>query len=240
MLSIIFILWQGRQERKSKPTLIRNSLWKNLAFTSVCINVFLIWGAFNAFEQIINFYFQNVQLLPVLETSLRFLPTPISGTLSALVTGMILHRVRADAIINITTIISGISPLLMAIADPSWTYWKAGFTSIFLNSIAADSLFTVSNILIAGMFPIETQGIAAGVFNTISQVGKSFGLAFVALISNAVADQYDRADRESPEALVIGYRAAFWFLFAMNVASLVVSAVGLRRVGNVGKEKTHR
>ncbi|KAJ5495017.1 hypothetical protein N7539_000133 [Penicillium diatomitis] len=236
VLIICFVLWQDYQERHDKPTLIRNSLWKNLSFTAVCINVFIIWGAFNGLEQILNFFFQDVQGLFVIETSLHFIPTPITGLLSALATGMVLHYFRADAIINVTTIISAISPLLMAIINPSWSYWRCAFIVACLNPIAADALFTVSNILIADLFPPETQGLAGGVFNTVSQVGKSFGLTFVELISNVVSDaKVDPRHRYEPEGLMVGYRATFWFLLAVNVISLIVGAIGLRRVGKVGK-----
>ncbi|KAL4918961.1 major facilitator superfamily domain-containing protein [Aspergillus aurantiobrunneus] len=238
VLFLLFILWQEHQERRNKPTLIRNSLWKNLAFSSICANVFIIWGAFNGFEQMINFFFQNVQELPVLQTAIRFIPTPVTGLLSALATGLILHRIRADAIMNITTLISCISPLIMALVNPSWTYWRCAFIAINLNSIAADSLFTVSNILIAGVFPPETHGLAAGIFNTISQIGKSFGLTFVELIANVVSGNKVRPEeRNTPEGLMAGYRAAFWFLFAVNIVSLGIGAWGLRKVGNIGKKK---
>lgn len=199
----------------------------------------MIWGAFNAFEQLINFFFQDVQMISVLGTSLRFIPTPIVGIISSLVTGMVLHRLRADAIINVTTVVSCVSPLALALIDPKWSYWRCAFVAIALNSVAADSLFTVSNILIASVFPAETQGLAAGVFNTVSQIGKSFGLATVALISNTITkDQEQISDKGSPEALMIGYRAAFWALSGMNVGSLLVSVVGLRKIGNIGKKKT--
>lgn len=233
------MLWQEYQERHNKPTLIRNSLWKNASFTSICINVFIIWGAFNGFEQMINFFFQNVQELSVIQTAIRFIPTPVTGLLSALLTGMVLHRVRADGIINITTVISTVSPLIMALVHPSWSYWRCAFIAICLNSIAADSLFTVSNILIADMFPPETQGLAGGVFNTVSQIGKSFGLTFVELIANAVSDsKASDLERHSPDGLMVGYRSSFWFLFAANIISLGVGAIGLRKVGNIGKKKS--
>lgn len=239
LLIVGFVLWVGRQERLGRPALIANSLWKNSAFSTICFNVFMIWGAFNAFEQITNFFFQDVQLLSASETGWRFLPTPISGTLSSIATGLVLHRMRADSIVNVTTILSCLSPLLMALVNPVWTYWACPFTSIFLNSIGADSLFTVSNIVIASVFPAEMQGLAGGVFNTISQIGKSFGLALVALISNTVTDASSHEDKKSPEALMEGYRIAFWFLFAMNISSLAASVFGLRKVGNVGRDSSH-
>ncbi|KAB8220912.1 hypothetical protein BDV33DRAFT_202878 [Aspergillus novoparasiticus] len=205
----------------------------------MCVNVFMIWGAFNAFEQVINFFFQNVQHLSGVETAIQFIPTPITGLLSAFTTGFVLHMYRADAIINTTTLISCVSPLIMALVNPAWVYWRCASVAICLNSIAADSLFIVSNILIAGVSTAEMQGLAACVFNTVSHVGKSFGLAIIALISNQATDQQVHfEDTGSLEALMVGYRAAFCTLFVMNVASLVVSLFGLRNMGNIGKKKT--
>ncbi|KAJ5624255.1 major facilitator superfamily domain-containing protein [Penicillium lagena] len=240
-LLVGFVVWQRRQEILDRPTVIRNSLWRNTAFTAVCMNVFLIWGSFNATEQVINFVFQRVQGLSVLATSWQFLPIPISGTLSSLITGLILHRVRADIIISTTVIISSFSPIMMALSDPAWSYWKCSFPAIFLNCIAADSFFTISNMIIAGVFPAETQGLAAGVFNTISQIGKAVGMALTAMIANAVtehgleAHDIKHAEERYRMALMSGYRAAFYFLFAMNITSLVVSLIGLRKIGYVGR-----
>lgn len=50
LLIPIFVLWLYRQERLGRPALIPNSLWRNRIFTNICINVFMIWGSFNAFE----------------------------------------------------------------------------------------------------------------------------------------------------------------------------------------------
>lgn len=238
VLFLAFILWEGRQERLSKPTLIKNSLWKQAAFTCICVVVFMIWGSFNAFEQVVNFFFQDVQRLSVLETSLRFIPVSVVGFAVSVITGMILHRVRADALIAIATVISSLSPLLMALVDPAWTYWRYVFFAMCINPVAADVLFTVSSLTIAGMFPAETQGLASGVFHTVSQIGRTIGLALVALISNSITGKTSSAeDEQSPRSLMTGYHAAFWFLFAMNMTSLVVGLIGLRKVGNVGKEK---
>ncbi|KGO77899.1 hypothetical protein PITC_060800 [Penicillium italicum] len=44
-------------------------------------------------------------------------------------------------------------------------------------------------------------------------------------------------DKHSPDSLMTGYRASLWFLFAMNMTSLVVGLVKLRKVRNVGNGK---
>ncbi|EFQ99064.1 integral membrane protein [Nannizzia gypsea CBS 118893] len=236
ILFAVFVVWVGRQERLGLPALIPNSLWTNKVFTCTCVNVFLIWAAFNAFEQYQNFFFQEVQHLSPLDTALRFLPAPISGALTNVVVGLIIHRVRADWIVIITTILSGLAPVLMAVAQPSWSYWACAFLANFLNPIGADGIFTISNLLITSMFPPKTQGVAGGVFNTVSQTGKSIGLALTALVANKVTRDSRGGDKLSPEALLAGYQAAFWFCVALTMTSLCISIWGLRRIGKVGRK----
>lgn len=108
-----FIFWVGRQERLGRPAIIPNSLWRNKIFTTICIAVFLTWGAFNALETILTFYFQKVQLLSATQTSLRFLPSPVSGVLANVAMGLIVHRVPANWLVVVATIISCLAPLTM-------------------------------------------------------------------------------------------------------------------------------
>jgi MFS family permease len=79
VLIAAFILWVQRQEKLGRPAIIPNSIWRNKIFTSICVDVFLLWGAFNSMEALLTFFFQDVQLLSATQTSLRFLPLPIAG-----------------------------------------------------------------------------------------------------------------------------------------------------------------
>ncbi|MCJ1479746.1 hypothetical protein MMC13_008432 [Lambiella insularis] len=234
MFLLAFIFWIGRQERLNRPALIPNSLWRDRVFSCVCINVFCIWAAFNAFDQYLSFYFQNVQSINPLSTALYFLPAPVSGALTNIVVGLVVHRVRGDWIVVLTTVACAIGSILMAVADPGWSYWSCAFVANFLNPIGADGIFTVSNLLITSMFPSKTQGVAGGVFNTISQTGKSVGMALTALIANEVTASSLAVGKQGPEALLIGYRAAFWFCAALIVTSLFISVWGLKEIGVVG------
>ncbi|KAG2168453.1 hypothetical protein JADG_008192 [Aureobasidium aubasidani] len=234
---LAFVLWVGRQERLGRPALIPNSLWQHKGFSCICFNVFCVWAAFNAFEQYANFFFQDVQGNSPLGTALRFLPAPVSGALANVGVGLLVHRIRGDWIVVLTSIVSALASLLMAIIDPSWSYWRCAFVAQFFNPVGADGMFTVANLLITSMFPPGEQGVAGGVFNTISQTGKSVGMALTLLIAQQVTANSSYADKTSLEALMVGYRAAFWFCVALIVASLVVSVWGLRRIGKVGLKK---
>jgi MFS family permease len=92
-------------------------------------------------------------------------------------------------------------------------------------------LFTVSNLVISDAFPPEMQSLAGGVFNEVSQFGNSVGLAVTAAIAASITDR----SRED-DALMEGYRAAFWTIFAGTVVVIAVSAGGLRHAGFVGKK----
>ncbi|RDW75844.1 hypothetical protein BP5796_06665 [Coleophoma crateriformis] len=165
-----FVFWVGRQEKLGKPAIIPNSLWKNVAFTSVCLTVFFTWAAFNAFGYFASLYFQDVQQQPPMQTSLRFLPTVVAGILTNMVTGLLVN-----------------CGVLMALADIRWPYWYAAFPAIFLSPISSDVLYTTSMLIITSVFPHKTQSLAGGVFNTISQVGNAVGLAVGGVIAATVA-----------------------------------------------------
>ncbi|KAI9697107.1 MAG: hypothetical protein M1820_007922 [Bogoriella megaspora] len=232
-----FILWVGRQERNNKPAIIPNSLWRKRSFSVICIAVFLIWGSFNAAENQISFFFQDVQGLSPTQTSLRFLPSPVSGVLINVLNGFIIHRIHANWVVFIAIALTSLAPLLMAICNPAWSYWACTFLANAFLPAGADALFTISNLLITSVFPSKTQGLAGGVFNTVSQIGRTVGLALTQVIAGSVTARSSNPIKSSPPALLEGYRASFWFCFAVNVSTLIVAVWGLRSIGEVGHKR---
>lgn len=98
-------------------------------------------------------------------------------------------------------------------------------------------LFTVSSLIISRTFPSISQAIAGGVFNTVSQLGNSIGLAVTAAILTSVtAHAQLESDEAATNALERGYLAAFGTIFAGLVVACIVSLWGLRHVGKVGEK----
>lgn len=122
-----FIMWVGRQEKLGRPAIIPNSLWRNRTFTTICLAVFLTWGSFNALETILTFFFQEVQELSAIQTSLRFLPAPVSGAVANLAMGLLVHRVSGNWLVVIGCFLSIGAPLSMVAAKPDSSYWSSGF-----------------------------------------------------------------------------------------------------------------
>lgn len=234
VLAILFIVWTARRERANLSALVPPSLWRSRVFSCICIAVFVAWGAFNAFEQVMTLYFQYVQRISALESSLRFLPSPIAGTLFNMLIGLVVHRIRADSVVAVGLVLAAVSPVLIAVASPGWSYWAAAFPALTISPAAIDALFTVSNLIITSAFPSKMQAVAGGVFNTVAQIGKAVGLATVAAVAASVTDKSGEEEKGSPQALLEGYRAAMWYCFALNLATLIMCTWGLRKVGKVG------
>ncbi|KAL1310951.1 hypothetical protein AAFC00_001174 [Neodothiora populina] len=232
-----FIVWVGRQERLGRPAIIPNSLWRTRTFTTICLAVFMTWGAFNAQETITTFFFQHAQHLTPIQASIRFLPAPVTGVAANVLIGLLVSRVRADVLVAGACFIACFSAVPLITASPGSSYWSSAFIANILLPIAPDSLFTISNLVITSSFPPKTQGLAGGVFNTISQIGKSVGLALVAVIASSVTRKSDYADKKDAEALMVGYRAAYWYCFASSVVTLLLVSWGLRRIGKVGHKR---
>lgn len=98
-------------------------------------------------------------------------------------------------------------------------------------------LFTISNSVTTQAFPDGMHGIAGGVFNTVSNIGTSVGLAITAVIAASVTMATDGDGKSNAEELMKGYRAAFWTCFGASVAVLAVVGLGMRRIGKVGLKR---
>ena len=82
--------------------------------------------------------FQKIQELSPVEASLRFIPEVAVGIVLSIVTGHIVHRFRADYLVVVLTTMSAGGPLLIAIADPSWSYWYCEFWAVSLLTLSVD------------------------------------------------------------------------------------------------------
>lgn len=88
-------------------------------------------------------------------------------------------------------------------------------------------------MVITDVFPPNMHALAGAVFNTIAQLGTSLGMSTVAIVSSYATKASRFPDKESPDALLAGYRAAFWTC-ALLMLFTVGTSFGLRCVGKLG------
>ncbi|KAF2675313.1 MFS general substrate transporter [Microthyrium microscopicum] len=237
VLMISFPVWMRFQEGRGRPALVPNKLWRNLPFTSICVMTILTTGVQNANELFSSLYFQEVQELSALQASLRLMPSTVIAIFLNFTTGSLIHRTPVFWLMLISTILTAGSPLLMALINPAWSYWKGAFFAQSLAPLGGDILFTVGLLIVSEGFPDKTQALAGAVYSTLSFLGVSLGTNLMQVVSLLVTKGTQYRDKSSPGALLQGYQASFWAMFALTMACLVICFCGLRNVGKIGLKR---
>lgn len=236
-LAATFALWMHRQVKAGKPALIPNHLWRKRAFTSICLMVLLSTAVMNCMELFSSLFFQEVQELSALQASLRILPNMLLGVATNFLTGYFIDKIKAIYAVLISSALCAGAPLLMAVINPSWSYWTAAFEAQLLSPLSADILFTVGILVVSDVFPENTQALAGAVFNTLAQIGTAIGLTTMSVISANITEESRYRNKSSPAALMEGYRATFWALFAWMVTACLIGGYGLRGLGKIGQKR---
>ncbi|KAK6368450.1 hypothetical protein LTR64_006604 [Lithohypha guttulata] len=179
----------------------------------------------------------KVQEVSALQASLRILPALVVGITLNLVTGYIVDRAPAFWLLLVAMTITAVAPLLMALISPQLSYWRGAFFAQLLMPISGDVLFTIGLIVISEVFPEKTQALAGAVFNTVAFFGLSLGLNLMQVVSTSVTEGTQYRDKSSPLALLQGYRASFWAMFAATVTCAVICVLGLRNIGKIGLKR---
>ena len=71
-------------------------------------------------------------------------------------------------------------------------------------------IFTVGVLLVSEVFPDRTQALAGAVLITVGQFGQAIELALIGVVSDSVTQNSMYADKGTPDALLVGYRAGLW------------------------------
>jgi Na+/melibiose symporter-like transporter len=132
LIIFAFGFWQHYLETKTqKRPLMKMSIFKNRKFMWANVLMALFFSSFNNYLVYATYWFQDYQGLSIIQTTLRFIPTGVTGILVALVTGNILSSVRGDYILIFSTMCVSMSSLLFAIPIPdNITYWAYGFPAM--------------------------------------------------------------------------------------------------------------
>ncbi|KAF4941863.1 Drug resistance protein [Colletotrichum fructicola] len=213
-----FVGWMHRQAITHRTALIPNSLWKSHVFTSCCVMVLLTNALTNCMELYSSLFFQQVQEASAIKASLQVVPSLVAGALTSIATGIFVHRMPVLWMLLISSAMSTVAPLLMALVRTNQLYWENAFFAQILTPISCDLLFTVGLLILSDVFPRHMQALGGAVFNTCAQLGAAIGMSVTQVIASSVTRQSSYADKSSPDALMTGYRVAFWTMSGWMMA----------------------
>jgi EmrB/QacA subfamily drug resistance transporter len=204
LLLLAFLAIESRREN----AMLDLSLFRKPSFTGVSIVAFALSAGMFAMFLYLTLYIQGVLGYSPLEAGLRFLPLTVLSFIVAPISGRLLGRVPARAIMGTGMILVGIGLILMhgiEVGD-DWT-------TLLLGSLVAGIGIGMTNPGIAsvaiGVVDAARAGMASGINSTFRQVGIATGTAalgaiFQTQVSSKLGELLPQAPPDFSEAVSSG------------------------------------
>jgi hypothetical protein len=156
-----------------------------------------------------------------------FSPMAAGGCIIATVGGFVLHLLPGTLLISVAGLAWILAPLLFAIAPLGANYWAYTLPSMICATIAIDITFNVTNIFISSNMPLNRQGLAGALINSVLQLGIAVFLGFADLIATQTENL----------GLRKSYKAVFWFEVGCAAIALVL-LLGLVKIDKAKSDYT--
>ncbi|KAK7044394.1 major facilitator superfamily domain-containing protein [Favolaschia claudopus] len=217
VLLCIFVLWEFHLETRNRfvasalayapPPLLPPSLFARrrgrLGF--IYAVALLQFGAFMIWAFWVQLYYQVYIGYSPVRTVIRLVPMFVTGMICNVVVALIVGRVPTLWLIVTGTLTTTVAPLLFALIVPSAPYWAFGFPAAVCSVVGADFLFAAGTIFVADSVAPHEQSVGGGIFQTMTQLGTSFGVTASTIVFNHVQTHWG----PRPDALG-SYQAAMW------------------------------
>ena len=126
-------------------------------------------------------------------------------------------------LLAIGTLFTGVACLLFAVINPALTYWAFGFPAVVLCVFGADFVFATGTLFTAKVCRGHEQSLGGALFQTVSQIGTSFGLAITTIAFDATVSRH-RGDAAltgtQGGAPLQAYKNAMWAGFSFAACGM--------------------
>jgi EmrB/QacA subfamily drug resistance transporter len=178
----LFALWERRVEAQGKTPLVSLSLFKNRQYsTGILTTTILTLGMTGMFFALPVFW-QAVRNYDALSTGLVGLPTSIALLIVAPLGATIGHKVSPKLLIQVGLLLNALSVLWLSSLFSVTATWVTVAPALALFGVGMGLVFSqISNLTLSAVSP-QQGGEAAGVNNTMRNVGSSFGAAILGAV----------------------------------------------------------
>lgn len=244
ILIALFVLWQRYLEKAGKrPPIMKVSIFASTQFSAAMAIMAVFFSSFNGFLVYATYFYQDFQGLSTLDTTLRFLPTGVTGVITAAVVSQLLGRVPTYVMLAVGNTCVSVSALLFAAPIPPDTvYWAWGFPAMVLSVFGADTTWPCLILFTSHSLPQADQALGGALVNAMGQVGRAIGLAVATAIQTAVMARERGVSVEEVESVkewepasLLGLRAAEWWNFSLGITALALVLVAFRGTGIIGR-----
>lgn len=233
----------------SPPPLMKVSMFRSTAFCAAMLDMALFFASFNGFLVFATLWYQDLQALSPLDTTLRFLPTGIASFIPLLILSFLLATTKVKYVLCFGNVCMAVASLLYALPTfdlATTSYFAQGLPAMTLSVFGADTTWAALTLFTSSALPQQDQALGGALVNSVGQFGRAIGLAIGTAVQVAVTaaargqghhyeDEASRGIEPWEEASWRGLMAANWVNVSFAVLAIVVVVFGFRGVGVVGR-----
>jgi EmrB/QacA subfamily drug resistance transporter len=215
VLTVLFLL-QQRSRQEAEP-LVPFSLFRNRNFTVINIVASLVSVAILGFFLPITIYLQSVLGYSAIKAGLILAPMSLIALVLAPIAGKMSDKIGGKYILMTGLALYGLGAAILTVQSGTDTNWPAFLPAIAVMGLGMGGIWAPMATEAMRGVPMMLAGAAAGVNNTLRQVGSVVGSAAVgALLQNQLASTLrDEATKRSA-ALPADLRSRFVEGFAAS------------------------
>ncbi|KAL1411290.1 hypothetical protein Q8F55_002241 [Vanrija albida] len=238
VLITAFFFWEYHViHRTSRPPLLRLALFTRARgrLAAMYLVGFTAWMGFVSTGYQATLFYQQVQMTGSMGAALRFLPCPIAGLTCVFIVSRLVHILPTVAIACIGLASTALSGIFLAVSSRNQLYWTFPFNAMYLWVVGADFILPTGSIFVSRMALPQEQSVGGALWQTILQLGGSFGLTFTSVAATSVREKWQARGLDHVDAIHRGLQAAFWLSSALSLLALVIAAASLHGIGLVSQ-----
>ncbi|KAK9696706.1 hypothetical protein K7432_012317 [Basidiobolus ranarum] len=216
VLLIGFIFWERRIEYPVMPFRI----WRSRRFFSSVIIMLCISATYNTMLFFTSLTFQNVLRYSPLITACCYIVHGVGLVIGLYTLTRLFVFIRTKFITLIGWCFIITSSIIFALIVPGATYWHYAFPALIVNCIGLALTWMCCQVNAVADANDEDQGVVGAVFNVAIQIGGPIGLSIATIIS-----QIYEGHSGGPEALMSGYKAAFYTFGVFGGVGLLLTVI---------------
>ncbi|CAI4049117.1 hypothetical protein N7582_004581 [Saccharomyces uvarum] len=213
IISVFFLVAFFVYEVKyAKVPLLPHAVTKNRHMIMILLAVFLGWGSFGIW----TFYYMSFQLnlrhySPVWTGGTYFVFV-IFGTIAAFMVALSIKRVGPAFLLCFALVAFDVGSIMFSVLPVKQSFWKLNFGMQAILCFGMDLSFPASSIILSDGLPMEYQGMAGSLVNTVINYSASLCLGMGATVEHQI--------NKNGKDLLKGYRGAIYL--GVGLASLGV------------------
>lgn len=194
---VIFVIYELRFA--SIPLLPRE-IMKNRYMLMVLLALFLGWGSFGIFSFYYFSFLLNLRNYTALWAGGTYFMFAIFGIIAALVVGFTIKKATASIILFVSMVAFTVGSAMLSVTPVHQTYFRMNLGTMIILSFGMDMSFPAASIILSDFLPMQYQGMAGSLANTMVNYSMSLCLG----MGTTVERQVNKSGNDT----LRGYRGA--------------------------------